>query len=219
MLSLNNKCQFKTISNSQCARRIGPNQSYCWQHLNSKQIKNPRIVSRVIAFDFDLTILKTHSIMNDWTPELVNHMSVKQIINATSPLFNHSKFIQLLKIHHQRGNSRFIITSYGSKTVIIAFLKRLGIFDLFDQVLTPSSFGLIDGYNVTVDLNGKNRMLERIETSYHLTRNRILLIDDSPDNIQQAQKAKYLTIQVDRVSGLKIKDGLLIQKFLDYQYH
>jgi len=146
-------------------------------------------------------------------------MSIRQIINATSPLFNHSKFIQLLKLHHQRGNARFLITSYGSKPVIIAFLKRLGIFDLFDQILTPQSFGLIDGYNVARELEGKNRMLERIETSYHLTRNRILLIDDSPYNIQEAKEAKYLTIQVNRETGLTIKEGLLIQKFLDYQYH
>lgn len=225
MVQFRRQCQFKTMANSRCNRLANGQNNYCWQHIglvvNPPSVgsrKNGGVVSRVIAFDFDCTILATHSIMNDWTPELVEHMSIQQVIRASSPLFNNAKFIQMLKMNHQNGNARYIVTSYGNQDVIRSFLQRLRIMYLFDQILTPCSFGLMDGYDVFIELDGKNRMLERIETSYHLTRNRILLIDDSYQNIKAARSQNYLVIQVDRNTGLTDQEGILIAKFLNYQY-
>ena len=169
---------------------------------------------KVIAFDFDQTIICCHSIMADWTPQTVERMTIPQIVQVTSPLFNNPQFLQYLKMQHQTNGARFVVTSYGSKPVIEAFLRRLGILYLFDAVMTPSVFGLLDGYNVFTELNGKNVMLERIATHYGISQSQILLLDDSPGNINTAKASKYPAVQVNPTRGLTISEGYIIEKFL-----
>jgi FMN phosphatase YigB (HAD superfamily) len=169
---------------------------------------------KVIAFDFDQTIIKSHSIMNYWTPELVLDMSQDQINKVTSDLFNWDKFIMFLKQTYQTGRVKYIIASYGSNPVIATFLYRLGINQIFDHILTPSKFGLLDGYNVTQQLKGKNIMLNKISQYYSVFHPEILLIDDTQINIDLAKATNFATIKVDPQTALTRKDGLLIVQFI-----
>jgi phosphoglycolate phosphatase-like HAD superfamily hydrolase len=117
-------------------------------------------------------------------------------------------------MQHQTNGARFVVTSYGSKPVIESFLKRLGILYLFDAVMTPSFFGLLDGYNVFTQLKGKNVMLERVARHYGIPQSQILLLDDSPGNINTAKASKYPAVQVNPSTALTITEGYLIEKFL-----
>lgn len=169
---------------------------------------------KIVAYDFDQTIVKSHSITCDWTPETVERMTINQIREATSDLLNWDKFIMLMKHQHQFGRVKFVITSYGCRPVIEAFLRRLGLLYLFDDILTPSKFGLMDGYNVWQELNGKNVMLDAVSKHYRAFHEEILLVDDSPTNINIAKLSKYATIKVDPLKALTINDGYLIEKFI-----
>jgi FMN phosphatase YigB (HAD superfamily) len=152
--------------------------------------------------------------MNDWTPKSVERMTINQIVQVTSELFNFDQFITFIKNQHQIGRAKYVITSYGSKSVIEAFLRRLGIYYLFDHILTPEKFGLIDGYNVCRELNGKNVMLDMISKYYKAFHEEILLIDDSQINIDTAKSARYATIKVDPAKALTVNDGYFIELFL-----
>lgn len=174
---------------------------------------------KIIAFDFDNTIIKSHSITNNWTPEIVERMTIKQVTDATSELFNWDQFMMFLRQQHQTQKAKFVVASYGYRGVIEAFLRRLGILYLFDHILTPSGFGLMDGYNVCRELRGKNNMLDRLSKQYNAFHHEILLIDDNLLNINTAKASKYLTIKVNPVTGLVINDGYWIEQFIKRPSH
>lgn len=167
----------------------------------------------IIAFDFDQTILKTHSISQNWTPDQVANFTIHQIYRATSELFNNEVFIADLKKWKQNNQVRYVITSYGYREVIDIYLKRIGLHHLFDLILTPQAFDLLDGFNVVQELDGKNAMLKEVQQL--LSTNRVILVDDSFENIQRAKREKFLTHQVEAQIGLTIKDGDKIRTLIN----
>jgi len=169
---------------------------------------------KILAFDFDNTIIKSHSITNNWTPKVVETMTIKQIIDATSELFNYDKFMMFIGYQYRHKGAKFAVVSYGHRAVIEAFLRRLGILYVFDHILTPVNFGLLDGYNVFKELRGKNNMLDRLSKHYNAFPHEILFMDDNQLNINMANASKYMTIKVNPETGLVINDGYVIEQFL-----
>ena len=75
------------------------------------------------------------------------------------------------------------VASFGHKLVIRAFLKRAGLATSFKGIITPSDFeGCADG---CVMPDHKNTMLR---TVIELERERILFFDDTPGNLEAANK-------------------------------
>ena len=157
---------------------------------------NDEIKIKIIAFDFDQCISAKHTIAEKIDVNNVNQMSNQEINEMASPLFRDSKFRELLRYFHSLKTHRYVVTSYGSRYTIVAFLTRLGLVDLFDYILTPASFNLEDGFDQTQILDGKNVMLDAIKKQYSLCdQNQLILMDDSLNNILFAQRANNWAIQ------------------------
>lgn len=169
------------------------------------------VVTKVIAFDFDLTMTSKHTIAEKITSEMIESMFLHQIFRLASPLFQDEAFLQTLKIFEAQ-KYRLVVTSYGYPDVITAFLKRIGLYPLIDLILTPSSFGLLDGYDQTNNLNGKNTMLNFLEGVYYVDRSNILLIDDSNTNVLRANRDGYHAIRC-QSTGATLTDFKQMQNF------
>lgn len=95
------------------------------------------------------------------------------------------------------------IGSFGFKPVIKIIMELAGRFDDVQGILTPSDFAPdnTDGVEMT---NGKNDMLESIRNGH--SKSKILLIDDSDENIDLANKAGFITYHVKGKAGITKKD-------------
>ena len=136
--------------------------------------------------------------------------------NNVSELFRDTDFLRQLRVNHIKG-TRYFVVSYGNQELIIAYLKGLGIFDLFTDIYTPSTFGHDDYYDITTKVDGKNEMLRLAQDTLHfvegvvVANNNVTLVDDSDRNIERARAKGYQTVEVTGGNGLTLayKDAVL----------
>lgn len=178
----------------------------------------------LIIFDFDLTMTKFHttnyvtqlrrSYREESLSDLVDLMlDIVGKDDLLSELFsNHCSVLKLRQLK-RTNNVKFAIASYGYKIMIEKILKKFGLDDLFDQILTPQDFGLLDGADHTQALNGKNVMIIHLLGIYNIeNRSNVLFFDDSSKNVNLAHRQFYIAYQVGE-AGMHSQD---LDGIIDY---
>lgn len=174
----------------------------------------------ILSIDFDNTISKItlpseiYRIQNDMNPlkfkKTINKIIKKYGIEAViSQPFLDNYFINYLRKIKKENNVKIIITSYGIKKGINEILQLLDIGDIFDYILTPQDFNLKDGYDHFNALDGKNKMILKIQNKYNVPKDKIILVDDSLRNIESANNAGYM------ISFVKDRNGMIKQNVKD----
>lgn len=165
--------------------------------------------SRLLIFDFDQTLATSSSRV---TP--VDKMKLCE-------LFEDTDFINELTKFKEKGNYVAIL-SFGFKDIIEKFLMTNKLVDLFDYIYTPAIFGLDEGVDYTVKLDGKNMMIEKLleiinNDELKDNRTKIMLVDDSRDNIFRASLKGYYAIKSEN-DGLKLTRKDTIMQFMNGLY-
>ena len=168
----------------------------------------------IIAFDFDQTISKISvpselfmfygiihftEITDDTIDKFIDKVGLTNIISE--PFFDKT-FINYLRMIKQQHNVKIVVTSFGINSAIKRILDRINVLDIFDSILTPSSFGLVDAVEYFDMLDGKNQMIEPIQKEYNVNNSNVLLIDDHKENIRRAIKKGYVTSFVPKRVGV-----------------
>ncbi len=182
----------------------------------------------VLSFDFDNTITTfpmpsdIYKIQGDLNPKKFSY-SIKTLVkkrglnNLISKPFLNKKFIDKLKSFKDKHNAKIVVVSYGLKDGILLMLKAIGFLEFVDLVMTPSYFGLKDGFDHFDKLRGKNLMLDETSKLYNIKKERIMLIDNSSRNITIAKKDGYGVSQVVGNNGMNkenVKDIIdFVNKF------
>ena len=180
----------------------------------------------MLAFDFDKTIAKISIpvaiLCTQWNwdskqfdktiDSLINRFGIDNIISKP---FLHPVFIQYLRELKRKHNAKIIITSFGLNDAIKVVIRKLGISDIFDKILTPSSMGLSDGHEYFDQLEGKNKMMSIVQKKYNIPNHRVILIDDHITNIKLAAKDGYVTSFVPERKGVTKQNIVDIKKFVD----
>lgn len=178
---------------------------------------------KVIVFDFDHTLNKINLSMlikknmrktnNSLMQETLNFCKTTPKEQVISELFLNPQFLYYLKRLRSKGLG-VCIASYGYHEIINTFLVYQNIRHLFDEVITPLTFGYVEGIQHFDIFKGKNKMLDHIGHIYNMKyKADILLIDDNPINIWYAGLGNYPSIMAYQ-DGLKLKHVHKIKKFL-----
>lgn len=178
----------------------------------------------IIIFDFDLTMTKFHT--TNYVTQLRRSYSQESLSDLVdlmldivgrddllSELFSNDNSVLKLRKLKNKNNVKFAIASYGYKIMIEKILKKFGLSDLFDQIVTPQDFGLMDGADQTQELNGKNVMIMHLIGIYNIkNRSHVLFFDDSSKNVSLAKRQFYISCQVGD-EGLQTQD---LNGIIDY---
>lgn len=163
---------------------------YKKKYLNTK--------NNLLIFDFDKTISRTS--LGPYTDS-----SNYQLCE----LFLDQEFMHNLKKFKE--NNTVAILSFGYRNVIDLFLDKYDLKDLIDTVLTPSAFGLYEGYDYSKKFDGKNKMISVLNDIYKA--NKIMLVDDNIININHALNFGYEAV-LSNDSGLSLNQKDEILKFM-----
>jgi FMN phosphatase YigB (HAD superfamily) len=186
--------------------------------------KQPR---KLVAIDFDKTFMKVS--LPGLLLKFQNDLNVKKFPNSIkkftkiynknvllSDSFLNKQFIDYLM--NIKKDHVLAIVSYGTNEGIHLILKRYNLDNIFDHVLTPSSFGFKDCFAYTKELEGKNVMLKRIQKKYGIINKNVILVDDDKYNIGIANKKGYNTSHVIEMTGMNKKNENDIIKFIKFHY-
>ena len=170
----------------------------------------------LIVFDFDCTVSKLHTCSNNIT--LTDALAPNAITRTIGDedAQNFENFVNDLKLI----GKNVAIASYGTKSIILTLLSRIfGTDDQFDSanVITPIDVATIYGvkwkecHDPPPNRNfNKNSMLNILSNRYNIKPARIFLVDDTKENILNAQ-AGYAGKIVPRCQGF----GRVIETLLD----
>lgn len=148
-----------------------------------------------IIFDFDNTLTQYNvSVKID---------SLKGNENVFTNIVCTNDFRSWLQVMKNK-NIKIYIMSFGYNTVIKHFLKISNLYQYFDDIYTPSSFGMKDGYSYSKTCDGKNKFIQLI--CNNTQSDNILLVDDDRTNIAYALKSGYKAVKVDPRTGLTESD-------------
>jgi hypothetical protein len=142
-------------------------------------------------WDFDLTILKIHSYANEIKEEDVKSLSWKKLMcHFADPIF----FRDL--VNHLIGNKKKVaIISFGYYNVIKAYLDRLFDNDkIFGKhnIITP-----IDECQRHTSINSdKNQYIINIAREHNVSYTRILFLDDTYLNVNNARELGVSTVKI-----------------------
>lgn len=162
----------------------------------------------IIAFDFDLTLLKIHSCGESISLDTID-------VTHLSNLMQSWDFKRFLTNGKLSGNIKFCVVSFGHREIIEKYLKLSGLASFFDKILTPKDFGLRDGFNAHNQLKGKNGMLNFLSNYYQVGKDCIMLVDDDLQNIFLAHQSGYQTYHHNQL-GLEVEDLPEIIKKIKY---
>lgn len=182
----------------------------------------------IIAFDFDKTITKISipvailCVQWNWDPSkfektidyIIDKIGIDGVISKP---FLHPRFIEYLRMLKRKYNAKIIITSFGLNDAIRIIIRKLGISDIFDDVLTPSSLGLLDGHEYFDELDGKNKMMAKVQRRNNVPNYKVILIDDHVANVELAEKKGYKTSFVPERRGITKQNVVDIKRFSDSQ--
>jgi FMN phosphatase YigB (HAD superfamily) len=177
------------------------------------------------VFDFDQTISKLS------IPEEIDAVernldttkfatSIDRVIdkhgmsNLISEPFLNLSFINYLRNVRRNHNVKIVIVSYGVNSGNRLILDKLNISDIFDDVITPINFGLTDGIEYFDKFDGKNKIIQLVQTRYNVPDANVLLLDDNETNIRYA-KIKYSTSYVPGSRGITKTNVNDIKQFID----
>lgn len=148
-----------------------------------------------VIFDFDNTLTTFNVSM------AVNELNGNEnVFTDIVCSLDFKKWLQFLKNKH----IKLYVMSFGYNNVITNYLKKYDLYNYFDKIYTPSSYGLKDGFSYSKIAKGKNRFIERICSG--ILNDNILLIDDDRTNIAWAKEAGYKVILVDPRTGFGSND-------------
>jgi FMN phosphatase YigB (HAD superfamily) len=179
---------------------------------------------KILALDFDHTInkinlsmrihlafLKEDKPVNFLASKILDNLDQKEVL---SELFQESSFLEYLRRLKKTKKVKIIVTSFGFHDAIVETLNRYKLSDIFDEVITPISFGYEDGYEHFGTFRGKNMMLEYAMKKYHITdKKSVLLLDDSRINMSYANRENFPIIRCEK-DGLKKDHGKMILKYM-----
>lgn len=148
-----------------------------------------------VIFDFDNT-LTTFNVSAS-----INRLNGNE--NVFSNIVCSDDFKRWLTLLRNK-NIKLYILSFGYHHVIVSYLKKYNLYYYFDNIFTPSCYGLKDGYSYSEKANGKNKFIEGI--CKDLKNDNILLIDDDKTNIAWAKEAGYQYIKVNPQLGITNSD-------------
>lgn len=163
-----------------------------------KQFGKP---TKIVVWDFDMCISSKHTVAEQIDQGKVKQMFIQEIYRMASQLFQNERFLTGLQNNYPRGY-RFVVASYGYQNTIVEFLKRMGIYHLFDLILTPATFNLDDGFDHTDNLQGKNVMLSFVQGVYDVPSSEIILVDDGGTNVRKAIEQGYSAVQCNATGAL-----------------
>jgi phosphoglycolate phosphatase-like HAD superfamily hydrolase len=181
---------------------------------------------KLILFDFDLTITRKHMTnhitkmhMVDKTqkiPDLVNkYLNTCTRENILSDLFLNYDAIQTMFELKRKGDVVFGIVSYGYNAMIFQTLANFNLDQLFNIIMTPANFNLVEGADHTHSLKGKNKMINQIMKMYNITNiSDVLFYDDSRANIAYAT-AKLFRAYIVNEGGLPLYELREIVDFVN----
>lgn len=154
-----------------------------------------KYIMHCVIFDFDNTLTTFNvSVKKDM---LTGNENVFTNVVTSN---NFKQFLQILR----NKNIKIYILSYGYHHIIVNYLKKFNLYHYFDDIYTPSSYGLKDGYSYSEQANGKNLFIERI--TRNIKNNNILLIDDDRINIAWATEVGYNVVKIDPRFGITDND-------------
>lgn len=133
---------------------------------------------KVLAVDFDLTVVRFHTYGNGLR-------SVAALAAVGGPQLSHYASGTIFPFLVRSGAIPVYIVSYGVREVILEYMRAVDPAFPADRVITPSAFGFPDGSEM---LDNKKMMLEEVlaraeEKQGPLARSQILFVDDSADNV------------------------------------
>lgn len=181
----------------------------------------------LLAFDFDQTISKLslpgeiieiqHDLNHDKFESSINTMIAKKDINnIMSDPFLDKNFIEYLRNNKNKNNVKIAIISYGVNSGIKILVNKLKLNDIFDEIITPINFNLIDGIEYFDKFDGKNKIIELLQDKYGIPDSNVMLVDDHITNIKYAQR-KYKTSYIPNNYGITEKNVNDIKQFIDNQ--
>jgi histidinol phosphatase-like enzyme len=148
----------------------------------------------VVVIDFDLTLIKDHSMYNLPRGNKEKH----DFINAETFDFDKNTEQRISKeLFYKNGLNCIdylykkkipvIIASFGSKLMIEDSFSQLKLRKKITKILTPRSF-TINGRKCRdfSRMNNKNKMLDYVKNNYNVEYKDIILIDDRKSNIDGA---------------------------------
>lgn len=172
----------------------------------------PDILSHIklFIFDFDCTITNYH--LKDVN---VKAEHVTQYIDVD--LFK--AWIEYL----QSQNIKVAVASFGNKNKILTLLQTIFDTNVFDEhnVITPRDMPVINGVQWKEDfvpprrsgLN-KNHMLQMLRAPFKISAKETYFLDDTFENITNAQAEGYYTVCVSKEGGFKSTLIALMYKLL-----
>ena len=155
-------------------------------HIVQKLISHPY---KIVAFDFDQTIVKVHTFFQGVTPNNVHNRSLHEDF-ADLTLFQ--EIVQKL----QKNNVQVAVASFGYKKVIETYLRT---------VLPHESESIIvlsRGSCLTKSKMLKKLLTEAESNNLKISRSQVVLFDDDIKNCVSCTKAGYNSYEVDPQTGL-----------------
>lgn len=179
----------------------------------------------LLVFDFDQTISKLsipeeiQDVQGDLKPvkfasSIDSLIDKHGISNLISEPFLDESFIRYLRNVRRNNNVKIVIVSYGVNSGNRIILDKLNISDIFDDVITPVNFGLTDGVEYFDKFNGKNKIIQTVQTRYNVPDSHVMLLDDHDTNIRYA-KPRYATSHIPGRKGITKQNVNDIKRFID----